>query len=86
MSVDTTETAAQGLRIESDRSLLGHGDNPAPPRKLACAKCGHGFTVTEGEQALQSKRRRQAGLTDDAEETAKTFQEKAEQLAKVWRR
>lgn len=62
--------------------------NVAPVRHLACAKCGHGFSVTEGEQALTQKRRLQAGMRpEDPDATHKVFLEKARDLEKVtwWR-
>jgi hypothetical protein len=59
-------------------------DTPAPRRHLCCAHCGHGFTVSEGTQALERKRRLEAGLPADPDGTHKAFRDSAEAVAKVW--
>lgn len=61
-----------------------HLGSTAPRRHLACASCGCEFTAAQGAEALDRKRRLEAGLTEDPNATHKAFLEKATPIAKVW--
>lgn len=67
------------MRVEHDAR-----DTPAPQRHLCCAKCGTEFSAREGTDALERKRRLQAGLPAEDEGTQKAFLEQAEAVAKRW--
>jgi hypothetical protein len=69
----TVTRRPSGLQVQHDPTP----HTPAPVRKLACAACGHAFTVTEGEQALAQKRRLQAGLPAEPDALHKTLKETA---------
>lgn len=53
------------IRPDDRQDAPGSGAPIAVDRTLSCPACGCGFTVPAGESALQQKRRREAGMTDD---------------------